>query len=288
MRDERQAAVVGHQVDDDQGEADRAGDQAGLQLLTAERGGDGGDACPRRRTAAARRTTARCARSWADCWVKLPEISALPLSVSFTEGAETTSPSSDDGELVLRRLLLRQLAGDLLELLRALVGEVHRDDPHAALLVDRGLGARRRPCRRPRPGRGRTWRHPRRAATGDRRCRWASRCRRPWRGRPWWCSPARRTCFWSCGGGRVDRGGAATGPRRTRFGRSPEARCGVGVGAFVRALGDRAALGGGAGRGGGRRAGLAVVLAAGRPALGSAEALGCRGAGGGGGRGRPR
>ena len=42
--DERQAAVVGHQVDDDQGEADGAGDQAGLQLLAAERGGDGGDA----------------------------------------------------------------------------------------------------------------------------------------------------------------------------------------------------------------------------------------------------
>lgn len=33
------------------------------------------------------------ARSSADCWVKLPEISALPLSVVFTWGAETTSPS---------------------------------------------------------------------------------------------------------------------------------------------------------------------------------------------------
>ncbi len=32
-------------------------------------------------------------RSWADSWLKLPEISALALSVWRTEGAETTSPS---------------------------------------------------------------------------------------------------------------------------------------------------------------------------------------------------
>ena len=30
------------------------------------------------------------ARSCADCWVKLPEISAEPLSVELTVGAETT------------------------------------------------------------------------------------------------------------------------------------------------------------------------------------------------------
>ena len=33
-------------------------------------------------------------RSWADCWVKLPEIWALAPRVWATEGAETTLPSS--------------------------------------------------------------------------------------------------------------------------------------------------------------------------------------------------
>src|SRR5690606_21988227 len=42
--DEGQAAVVEEQVEHDQGEADGARDQTGLQLLATERGGHGGDA----------------------------------------------------------------------------------------------------------------------------------------------------------------------------------------------------------------------------------------------------
>ncbi len=139
--DERQAPVVHQQVEDDQGETDRAGDQTGFELLTAERGGDGGDAV----LLEGQRQSAVGQHVGEALGLLLVEVAGDLRAATGERLADVRVGDDlvvqDDGELVLRGLVLRQLAGDVGELLAALVRELHGHGPAGAgLRVEDGLG----------------------------------------------------------------------------------------------------------------------------------------------------
>ena len=113
------------------------------------------------------------ASSVADCWLKLPEISARPPGIAeLTDGAEITSPSSTMANWFSGRLPAGQGAGDALERRATGAVELEVDDPLDLVLRDAGGGGGQLGAldqRRDRAGTSRSAPCCRRPAAGRRR-----------------------------------------------------------------------------------------------------------------------